>query len=451
MGDNPANYSLACLANRCSGNSVLRLRIANPNISPGDLQIFYHEATDELVFMTKLQDGTLRFARVPMNMGPPPESFPQVGSEQILSLTTTPNDLKILMDLRPIYGMNYEPAPSDYTGLPPPAQYGDTDFNNSDFEGLWGTTLVVGTGTCPTTSARDDVGNMKSDLGVNYLRSFNLDQEAFRDHVTFGNYCNTKGMHISWPLDFWVTSVTAPNWLSTLRALAITLIKTLGALPNTVVWRLGNELSGQTEAQNIATVFKLIVDNDPSKHPVTSSHQLGFFPSMATLIKTEILKLDTGSSKIYETAYNNLWFQSVNIYPPQANPVSQATVNLDLIINNTWPNSDFSKQPLLVTEYGTAENVASEAIQSDSIKAQAQFIKDQATNPSKPLFLGGCLFEYTNELWKGATQDDLGINKFAGPFCTAKEPSHFPPNDIYRVDTLDKKIAYATYKAIVNP
>ena len=451
MGDNPANYSSACLPFRCSGNSVLRLRLASPNIVPGDLQIFYHEATDELVFMTKLQDGTLRFARIPMNMGPPPENFPPVGNEQTLSLTATPNDLKILLDLRPIYGMNYEPAPSDYTSLPAPLQYYDTDFNNSDFEGLWGSTLVPGGGDpCAPTDARDDVGNMKSDLGVNYIRSFNLNQEAFRNHVAFGNYCNTKGVHVSWPLDFWVNSVSAGNWMSTLRALAITLIQTLGALPATVVWRLGNELNGQTEASNIATIFKLVIDCDPSKHPVTSSLQLGFFPYMASLIKTEILKLDTGTSKKYENAYNNLWFQSVNIYPPIGDEVTQATVNLELIINNTWPNSAFANQPLLVTEYGTAENV-SDADQSDSIKAQAQFIKDQATNPNKPLFLGGCLFEYTSELWKPNMQFDLGINSSAGTSCTAKEPGQGAPNDIYLVDDLTQKPAYATYKAIVSP
>jgi len=453
MSDNPANSSVACLGNRnrCSGNSVLGLRPANTRIAPGDLQIFYHEQTDELVFMVKLSDGTLKYSRLPMNMGPPSSGFdfPQVGSEQTLSLTATPNDLKTLLDLRPIYGMNYQPSPSDYTSLPAPGQYYDTDFNNSGFEGLWGNTLLTGSGTCPDTSARDDVGNMKSDLGVNYVRSFNLNQEAFRDHVTFGNYCDTKGVHVSWPLDYWVNAVSASNWVSTQRALAITLIQTLGALQSTVVWRLGNELNGTTEASNIATIFKLVVDNDPGKHPVTSSLQLGFFPSMATLIKTAILNLDTGTSKTYENAYNNLWFQAVNIYPPIGMEVSQATSNLDMIVNTAWPNSDFSNQPLLVTEYGTATNV-SDADQSDSIKAQAQFIKDQATNPNKPLFLGGCLFEYTNELWKGATQDDLGINSFAGPFCTAQELNQGPPN-IYRVDTLNQKPAYDTYKAIINP
>ena len=449
MGDNPANSAIRCpvASTRCGGNSVLRLRPPNTSIAPGEVQIFHHDHTDEVVLMVKTLDGTLRFARLPLNMGPPSSGFNLSGvpPTPTLSLTGSSTNFNVLMNLRPIFGMNYQPSPSDYTSLPPPSQYGDTDFNNSDFKGLWGNTLVPGTGTCPVTSARDDIANMKQDLGVTYIRSFNLNQEAFRNHVAFGEYCNTNGVHVSWPLDFWVNSVTSASWASSLRALVINLITTLGALPATVVWRLGNELNGLASAQSIATVFKLVVDNDPGAHPVTSSLQFGSFPSMASLIQTEIYKL--GST--YEQAYNNLWFQAVNVYPPQADPVTMATVNLDLLINTTWPNSNFAVQPLLITEYGTAENVR-DSHQADSIQAQAQFIKDAATNPNKPLFLGGCLFEYTSELWKG-NQNDLGINKFGRRFCTAKEPSHSPPSDIYRVDVLTQKHAYAAYKAIVSP
>ena len=122
------------------------------------------------------------------------------------------------------------------------------------------------------------------------------------------------------------------------------------------------------------------------------------------------------------------------------------------MINTTWPNSNFSSHPLLITEYGTACNV-SEAIQASAVKAQAQVIKDTATNTNQPLFLGGCLFEYTNELWKttnpGCIQSDLGINKFdPGMFCTATQISS---TDLYRVDDLIKKLAYTEYKNVINP
>src|SRR6185295_4637851 len=38
---------------------------------------------------------------------------------------------------QPMIGMNWEPAPSDYTSIPAPAKYGDTDFANDDFAALW--------------------------------------------------------------------------------------------------------------------------------------------------------------------------------------------------------------------------------------------------------------------------------------------------------------------------
>lgn len=431
-------------------DTLIPLGLVEPGtIKKGELSIFLHEDTGELVFMTRDDNNDVRFARLPLNMGPP-LGFTTLGvfPTRTLNMTTSPHTLDRITSLRPIYGMNYEPSPSDYTSLPPPAQYGDTDFSNSDFQGLWGNTLVPGAGTCTIADARDDIGNMRTDLNTNYVRFFNLNQEAFRDHIPFADYCDTNNVSVTWPLDFWVTSVSSGSWPNPFRELVITLIKTLGVHPATAAWRLGNELNGTTEANNIATIFELIVQNDPGKHPVSSSLQAGTFPGMATSIKNAIL------AKNLKQEYEDLWFQMVNVYPLQSDPVAMATVNLDTMINTTWPQSDFSTQPLLITEYGTACNV-SEADQADSIKAQVQFIKNAATNTGKPLFLGGCLFEYTNELWKttnpGCQQEDLGINKFdTGVFCTAREPSQLNPPNLYRVDTLIQKPAYASYKEVVN-
>ena len=399
--------------------------------------------------MFKDFNDDVKFARLPFCMGPP-TGFPTSGvtPRRTLNMVTTPHTLDVILALRPIFGMNYQPSPSDYTSLPPPDQYNDTDFSNSDFEGLWGNTLVPGAGTCTAANARDDIANMKQDLNVNYVRFFNLNQEAFRNHVPFADYCEQNNVAVTWPLDFWVTSVSSGSWPNPFRALVINLIQVLGAHPATIAWRLGNELNGTQEASNIATIFELIVQNDPGKHPISSSLQEGFFPSMATLIKNAIL------AKNLEQEYEDLWFQMVNVYPPQSDPVAMATVSLNTMINITWPGSDFANQPLLITEYGTACNV-SETDQADSIKAQARFIKDAATNSGKPLFLGGCLFEYTNELWKttvpACQQNDLGINKFdPGMFCTAREPSRLNPPNLYRVDVLVQKPAYAAYKAVVN-
>ncbi len=119
---------------------------------------------------------------------------------------------------------------------------------------------------------------------------------------------------------------------------------------------------------------------------------------------------------------------------------------MQLIVNTTWPTSDFADQPLLVSEFGVAENV-SDVDQADSIAAQAKWIK----NVDNQKFLGACLFEFSNELWKASvSQDDLGIVDFPGvpSFCDALEPSN---SLIYRVDALVEKPAYSAYKAVVNP
>jgi hypothetical protein len=350
--------------------------------------------------------------------------------------------------------MNYEPSPSDYTTtMPtPPPQYGDTDFSNSDYEGLWGNTLNPGSGTCTTGPApppgpRNDIANMKQDLNVNYVRFFNLNQELFRDHVPFGQYCATNNVAVTWPLDFWVNFTTSTN-----QNLVETLVKCLGVLPATAAWRLGNELNPVAQqAGKIATLFKIVVDTEKAHnitpHPISYSAQAGTFPSFPTLIKNAIVAL----GPTYEQEYEDRWFQMVNVYP--SDPAGAPTAELDTMINTTWPDSIFKNQPLLITEYGTACNVSS-AVQASAVQAQAQFIKDAAENPDKPNFLGGCLFEYTNELWKNAAlnptcvQDDLGINSFSGTFCTAQQ---IKSSNLYRVDVLTQKAAYATYKSVVNP
>ncbi len=417
--------------------TILGLSPISPNqLENGQMGVFLHEPTEELVFMVKDNGGGIRFARLPLNMGPP-LGFPCVSAERTLNVETTPGTLQNIINLRPIFGMNYEPSPSDYTSLPPPSQYGDTDFSNADFEGLWGNTLKVGSGNCTTVEARDDIVNMRQDLGVNYVRFFNLNQEAFRNHVVFADYCETNNVKITWPLDFWVNFTGDPN-------LVVTLIKTLGAHSATIGWRLGNELNGTVEANKIAALFKVVVNNDPMKHAISSSLQASAFPSMATLIRNAIVTLGL------EQEYEDHWFQMVNVYP--SDPANAPTMELETMINTTWPSSNFSSQPLLITEYGTACNV-SETVQASAIKAQAQVIKDATGNTNKPFFLGGCLFEYTSELWKttdpACLQSDLGINKFdAGMFCTASQISS---SNLYRVDDLIKKPAYADYKSVISP
>ncbi len=410
------------------------------------LQIIIHTPTDELVFKVTESDGTVKYARLPLNMGIPlfgdVSSFPDP-CVRTLSVVTEPTGLAKLLAIRPIKGINYQPSPSDYTTLPPPSQYFDSDFYNSDFEGLWGDTLVPGGGTpCAVSAARNDLKRFHEDLDLNFVRFFNLNQEAQRDHIPFLSSCQQNQIFVMLPLDFWVQQVDGgTNWPDPFQGFVIDLIQTLGPSPAVVAWQLGNELNGSVNAGKIATIFDLLVKYDVNKKPVTSALQLGFFPSFASEIKDAIV------AKGLETDYTNRYFQSVNIYPPQTSVVTDALVNLQLIVNTLWPTSEFKDQPFLVSEYGTAQNVSA-ADQAASISAQAKWIK----NVDNKNFLGGCIFEFSNEVWKGGLQDDLGLVNFTGlplTFCTSEEPSN---STIYRVDDLvEKALVYDAFKAVVNP
>jgi hypothetical protein len=426
-------------------------------IDGGSLTIFYHEATDELVFQFFSKSANMfRYSRLPMNMGPPLIGFTDTGPcVRTLNLQTVPTQLANMLALRPIKGVNYQPSPSDWTTVAAPPQYFDGDFWNSDFEGLWGSTLVPGGASpCVSSAGRNDLQTLHEDLSTNLIRGFNLSLQ-FRNHVPFLDACEAVNIKVLLPLDTWVLAVDGPSW-TTLKPLVIDVIQQLGPHPSVAGWTLGNELNSISNADRIATMFQLLVQYDTMKRPVTSPLQLGFFPSMAEDIKQAIM------NKGLLQDYTNRWFISMNIYPPSNDVVGGALDNLEQIINNTWPQSSFANDLFLVTEYGVSVDFTpsmvpiTETEQADSIKAQAQWIQNAANNVNLPNFLGGCVFEWSNELWKSnvsPAQGTLGLNKFAvspmppADYCTAEESNSL----IYRVDNLINKPSYASYKSVVKP
>lgn len=134
------------------------------------------------------------------------------------------------------------------------------------------------------------------------------------------------------------------------------------------------------------------------------------------------------------------------MYPPPDNVINGATDNLDTIINREWPNSRFSTQPLLITEYGWNSNLANRSHQAESIGRQAKFIHDASHNVNKPLFLGGILFEFSDEEWKpdeGHAFDGRhsGLVQFQGISTNGYTTS----GHSYPIDILHEKPAYNTY------
>jgi hypothetical protein len=109
-----------------------------------------------------------------------------------------------ISSLRPMKGVSYEPAPSDDWQLQDPNNtqgghparnevYYDTDFYNTDFAALWGTDNTGG--------GRNDLNTLQN-AGINFLHIYNWN--ALRDHTSFLNTLNSKGMKVMVPVSNYV-------------------------------------------------------------------------------------------------------------------------------------------------------------------------------------------------------------------------------------------------------
>src|SRR5690348_7203400 len=113
---------------------------------------------------------------------------PTVGS----TFGNSPSGQSYLSLLRPMLGLNYEPAPSDYNHLPPPQIYYDTDFSNQDFSDLWspiGNKKEVG---------RDYVQILKQSLKANVIKMYNWN--TARNHTPFLDYCEKNNLKVIVPI-----------------------------------------------------------------------------------------------------------------------------------------------------------------------------------------------------------------------------------------------------------
>lgn len=328
-----------------------------------------------------------------------------------------------LLSFRPIFGINYEPSPSNYTTIHPvPDIYYDTDFTNKDFSALWGPMDLNN----PSQTGRNDVLTMTSPLKSNVVKMYNWNPA--RDHTPFLNYCLEKNLKVIVPISNYF--VSNPDQ----QRENIEKIVDQSQNPIVIAYAVGNELNIYA-ASNIAKVIRFIANKDTTR-PICSPVQIGDFPKVPAEIQKELND---------DALFNSLFFQAVNVYPPPDNVVGGAIDNLKDLVNTRWPESQYSEQLLLITEYGW-NSAISENIQSDSVGSQTEYIKGLTT--SKPLFLGGVIFEFSDELWKpdeGGAFDGThyGLLKFGNtttpPDGTTTTGQHYP------IDTLAPKLAYNAY------
>ncbi len=337
-----------------------------------------------------------------------------------------------LLNTKPIVGMNYEPAPSNYDSLPPPPVYFDTDFWNADFPALWGTMKndPSGTGT-----PRNDLQVMQS-IGINMIKGYNYSDPNSRNHIPFLDDCISKNIKVIIPISNFFVS---PNGINQFSAVIHRIINQAIQSDAVTTISIGNELQGVDNAKLIAQIFKFVVVLDSgNKLALCSPLQLfdstgTTFPVMANQIRTEIVNL--GLSQEYESR----WFHGINIYPPT--PI--------VTFLQTHKNDPVNgKQPLLFTEYGYWSRPTGQNLQKNQIVNQATIIYSNIDN-TFPMFLGGCLFELTDELWKrggfGDQQEQsFGIEKFTGNFGTDITTTGLE----YRVDVLEKKESFDAFKNV---
>lgn len=347
------------------------------------------------------------------------------GREVLLGDTILPN-MK-LVSMRPFIGMNYQPSPSNYNSLPPPPVYFDSDFWNADFPALWGDTAntqgVVG---------RDDISKIRT-AGCNLIKGYNYD--PLRNHSSFLEYCDDHDLKVFIPIsNFFIDGGGTPEETAPIIQDAIT-------YPSVIGITIGNELIGMQNAQAIAQIFSMIVALDTQNKLVCTSPLQVFdptgltFPEMATTIQTAIASIGLLSQ------YNSKWFHSANVYPP---------IPIDVFLA-TWQTSIHGDLPLMFTEYGRWSSEG-EMLQADSITQQNSGIFG-LSGRKYATFLGACLFEWSDELWKPATSENtaeqeqsFGITTFeveAGEFMYQTDTTlqGMP----YLVNDMVRKVGYDAY------
>jgi len=352
------------------------LRIMNNNLMTDKLKISVNSDETQLVFKVLLSNDKIGTARLPLKL--------DCNDGSSLPSISLP---------KPIIGINYEPSPSNYNSLPPPAIYYDTDFSNVDFRGLWSPT-----DNNSNVPGRDDI-NVINQMHFNVVKMYNWN--PLRNHKSFLDYCDSNNIKVIVP----ISNYFIENF-STQQDNILKIINQANH-PAVIAFAIGNEID-ISFAPVIANIVKLVNGIRLCCAPV----KITDFPSIPQAIFQAYG--DTMSN------FSRVFFQAVNVYPPPNDAVNQATVNLNKMINQKWPSSIFHSQPLLISEYGWNSSV-SEIDQSNSIQKQITFIKQSAMDPSKPLFLGGILFEFTDELWKpdqgnGFDGQDYGLFKLSDKF-----------------------------------
>ncbi|HZR84183.1 MAG TPA: glycoside hydrolase family 2 TIM barrel-domain containing protein [Candidatus Binatia bacterium] len=299
---------------------------------------------------------------------------------------------------RPVKGMCYVPAPSDYRTScndAPKSVYYDSDFYNADFQQLWG---LAG------TPARGDLKAM-ADLKVNFLHLYDWNRPAERNHLPFLNAANFRGMKVAVPISNYYVQQQNQGWIDEIVS-EITTNKP----PAVVMWAIGNEIDtgDRAAADQVATIAQWIAAKDTSRL-ITVPLKLPFEGKMQVLKQAFDAK-----------GLTNLWdrnfIASINVYDDA--PALQVHVEN---FHALYPTV-----PLLVSEMNRRLSDAggNRNTQAQQLLEQLQKSTAMVGDGSHPHFFGSYVFEWTEKPW-GCPDDEkfFGINGFSGSLGTGTTTS----------------------------
>ena len=330
-------------------------------------------------------------------------------------------------------GVTYSPTPTDYTGSGA-GKYYDSDFCNEDFRALWGKDSS-GVG-------REDVKNIAQKLGAKYIRLYDWNTPSARNHKPFLDECNRYGVKVFVPISNYFVGLydqgksgQADGFIKDILQELITNGK---FHPAVAMITVGNEpqLSGKTPnavAKAIEAVVKAqeqLGVSDADMKPISVPEDFGTYGDPT---KPGIYRLQTVRDAIAASSYLSGKNFLSTLYVA-AMQTSNPGTDLTKWLNETFPAA-FPDDYVIFTELGRDD------ITCGGLDEQADF--DQAAweasiGSSNQKALGGCIFSFANQNWKGSTEAAYGMNTKTHSDKVAYTTS----NQEYPVDTLTPKPVY---------
>ncbi|MBX7133190.1 MAG: hypothetical protein K1X67_10985 [Fimbriimonadaceae bacterium] len=320
-----------------------------------------------------------------------------------------------LIALRPLRGVGFQPAPSDYKG-DGKGQYFDSDFYNEDYKQLWG------------PQGRNDIGNLRA-AGVGFIHPYDWNPTG-RNHKPFLDYCAAQNMCVAVPFsNYIITQMKNGNgavqgWINNI----VGEVYSGGTRnPSVILWTLGNEwdnTGGFFQPADIARLAQMIINAEDSLN-IKQEDRIAFTCPVTFGVKFgnpvegagATLQLRDGFAAAgMSTVFQNRFVACVNSFNPgsdlgpwAATRFPQATNNIPFIMYEVGKEIGGVVNGTYSPDYG---DVHDEAQQGGFYAAQiAALMPSTKTGP----FLGFSMFSTVNEAFKGGTEATFGLYKISVP------------------------------------